>query len=139
MSEERLDRIESDLRKMKRELAELKAALDAGAPYEGGGASFAVIEPFLMDIICLLDRVRDAGDDAFALSVGEELFDIVRRRGVERIRVGARFDSDFHEIVYEEEDESATRVRVARVFRDGYVFEGRVLRRAEVGVVRPPR
>jgi molecular chaperone GrpE len=96
-------------------------------------ASYAVIEPFLSDIILLLDRLEKADGD-FALSVYEELSDILRRRSVERIDVGHDFDPSLHRAVRAEPTANGDGVRVLRVVRNGYRCAGKVIRSAEVVV-----
>ena len=55
------------------------------------GARFAFIEPFLTDIILVLDRL-EKNDDDFVQSVYEEIYDILHRRRVERIKVTEEFN-----------------------------------------------
>ena len=100
------------------------------------GAEFAFIEPFINDIILLLDRLEKAEDD-FSASVYEELYDIVSRRGVNQIEVTANFNPELHKAVKVEEDPEAEKPYVSRIIRNGYTFAGRVIRPAEVVVARP--
>lgn len=101
-------------------------------------ASFAVIEPFISDLILLLDRVEKIEDD-FSKSVAEELLDILARRNVKRIEVGRTFDSKLHKAISVLKKPTATRTEVIGVSRCGYVFGEKVIRPAEVVVQMPPR
>lgn len=100
------------------------------------GASFAFIEPFLYDIILLLDRLEKSKDD-FVLSAYEELFGIINRRGVERIKVTREFDPSLYKAVKVVEDPTAETLYVSGIIRNGYTFSGKVIRPAEVVVVKP--
>ena len=55
------------------------------------GARFAFIEPFLYDLILLLDRI-EGEEDEMVISVREELEEILERRGLRRIETGENFD-----------------------------------------------
>ncbi len=57
-------------------------------------ASFAYIEPFVSDMILVLDRLEKAGPEnlGFAASIADELYEILSRRGLERIKVTQKFD-----------------------------------------------
>ena len=90
------------------------------------GANFACIEPFLYDLILLLDRI-DGSDDELVQSVQEELMEILERRGVEKIEVASEFDPRL------------CAMRIGGVLRSGYTFAGRVVRPAEVVVIKPKK
>ena len=100
------------------------------------GASFAFIEPFLHDIILLLDRLEKTEDD-FVASVSEELYGILTRRGVERIKVTSEFNPAIYKAIKVSEDPSADKLYVSGVIRNGYTFSGKVIHPAEVSVVKP--
>ena len=100
------------------------------------GASYAFTEPFLHDIILLLDRLEKSDDD-FVMSVAEELYDIIKRRGVERIEVTSSFDPALHKAVKVVTDPEASENYIAGVIRNGYLFSGKVLRPTEVIIGRP--
>lgn len=100
------------------------------------GASFAFIEPFLYDIILLMDRIEKQ-DDEFTVSVREELYDIISRRGVKRIEVANEFNPAFCKAVKVIKDPTADRLYVSDTVRSGYMLSGKVLRPAEVVVVKP--
>lgn len=102
------------------------------------GASFAFAEPFVSDIILLLDRLEKSEND-FVRSVKEELYSIINRRGAERIEVYADFNSLLYKAVRVTEDDNADKLKVIGVVRNGYTFSGKVIRPAEVAVVKPPR
>ena len=94
------------------------------------GANFACIEPFLYDLILLLDRI-DGSDD--------ELVQILERRGVEKIEVASEFDPRLCKAVRVVESEDAGAMRIGGVLRSGYTFAGRVVRPAEVVVIKPKK
>lgn len=100
------------------------------------GATYAFTEPFLHDIILLLDRLEKSDDD-FVMSVAEELYDIIKRRGVERINVTFSFDPSLHKAVKVIDDPSSAEIYISGIVRNGYLFSGKVLRPAEVIVGRP--
>ena len=100
------------------------------------GATHAYIEPFLHDIILLLDRLEKSDDD-FVASVNEELYGILNRRGVERIPVESDFNPALHKAVKICIDPDAETMRIVRVIRNGYKFSGKVIRPAEVEVAKP--
>jgi len=102
------------------------------------GANFAFIEPFLYDIILLLDRLERSGDEE-VLSIRDELLEILERRGVEVIEVKDGFDPKLCRAVRSVESEEVAALTVAQVVRKGYTLSGRVIRPAEVVVARPKR
>lgn len=109
--------------------AQLISSLDAGA-------RFAFIEPFLTDIILVLDRLEKQ-EDEFARSVYDELYDILNRRGVERITVTNEFDPALNKAVKSRENADVDTIVVTQIIRNGYVYSGKVVRPAEVIVDRP--
>lgn len=98
--------------------------------------SFTFIEPFLHDIILLLDRLEKSNND-FVMSVAEELYDIIKRRGVEQIEVKSCFNPSLYKAVKVIDDPNASDIYVSGIVRNGYLFSGKVLRPAEVIVGRP--
>lgn len=100
------------------------------------GAKFAFIEPFLTDIILVLDRL-EKNDDDFTRSIYEEIYDILRRRGVEKIKVTEKFNPSLCKAVKSNENSNITSVIITGVVRNGYTFSGKVIRAAEVIVDRP--
>lgn len=102
------------------------------------GVNFTFIEPFLSDIILLLDRL-DKIDDEFIESVRDELLDIIGRRGVSKIVVTSKFDPSLHKAVRVIENDGIDTLSVTRIIRNGYVFSGRVIRAAEVEVIKPSK
>ena len=101
-----------------------------------GLSSFAVIEPFISDMILILDRISGSEDD-FAKSIGEELYAALNRRGVECIEADGKFDPAKHKAIRTIDDDSVDELTVRQVIRNGYTFDGRVIRPAEVIVARP--
>lgn len=104
-------------------------------------ASFVYIEPFLSDVILVLDRLEKARPEnqEFASSIAEELYEILNRRGMERINVTQKFDPALNKAVRVENDETADTLRVEQIIKNGYTFSGRVIRPAEVVVARKKR
>ena len=102
------------------------------------GANFACIEPFLYDLILLLDRI-DGSEDELVQSVQEELMEILERRGVEKIEVASEFDPRLCKAVRVVESEDAGAMRIGGVLRSGYTFAGRVVRPVEVVVIKPKK
>ena len=100
------------------------------------GANFAFVEPFLYDIILVLDRLEKSQDD-FCKSVSEELYEILHRRGVERIDVQETFNPALYKAVRVTTDVKVDMIRVVGVVRQGYTFSGKVIRPAEVVVAKP--
>lgn len=100
------------------------------------GATYAFIEPFLYDIILLLDRLEKSNDD-FVASVNEELYGILNRRGVEKIKVTREFNPALYKAVKVSEDPAADMLYVTGIIRNGYTFSGKVVRPAEVAVIKP--
>lgn len=98
-------------------------------------ADYAFIEPFISDLILLLDRLEKA-EDEFSVSVSEELYEILNRRGVERIITEGAFDPSIHKAVRIEEREDVDVPVVSGVIRNGYTLAGRVIRAAEVIVAK---
>ncbi len=101
-------------------------------------SSYSCIEPFLSDIFLLLDRL-ESRDDEFVTSVYEELYDIIHRRGVDRIEVTEEFDPARQRAVKCIFDSDTERVRVTKVQRNGYMFSGNVVRPAYVIINAPPK
>ncbi|MBQ2695097.1 nucleotide exchange factor GrpE [Candidatus Saccharibacteria bacterium] len=100
------------------------------------GANFAFIEPFLSDIILLLDRLEKAEDD-FSQSIKDELVDILERRGVKQIEVTDTFNPALNKAVKVIEAPDIDLIYVKRIIRNGYTFLGKVIRATEVEVAKP--
>ena len=101
-------------------------------------ANYACIEPFLYDLILLLDRIEGEKDEVVQ-SVKEELMEILERRGVEKIKVTREFNSKLNKAVRVTESEEVTSLQVVRIVRNGYTYADRVVRPAEVVVARPKK
>lgn len=100
------------------------------------GASYAFIEPFLYDIILLLDRLEKSDDD-FVMSVKEELYDIINRRGVEKISVEKEFDPAFCKAIRVVESLDTEALYVSEIVRNGYALNGKIIRPVEVVLTKP--
>ena len=101
-------------------------------------SSFAVVEPFVSDMILILDRIGSSEDD-FVKSIGEELYDALNRRGLVRIQGSGKFDPAVHKAIRKVENDSVEEVTAVQVIRNGYIFGNRVIRPAEVIVAVPTR
>lgn len=99
-------------------------------------SSFALIEPFISELILILDRIEGSEDD-FVQSIGEELFSILQRRGVEKIMVTEEFNPAIYKAIKIDETIETGTAKVTKVIRNGFMFLGRVIRPAEVVVAMP--
>lgn len=99
-------------------------------------SSFALIEPFISELILILDRIEGSEDD-FVQSIGEELLGILQRRGVEKIMVTEEFNPAIHKAIKIDETTETSTAKVTKVIRNGFMFSGRVIRPAEVIVAMP--
>lgn len=101
------------------------------------GATFAYIEPFLYDIILLLDRLEKKQEDDFVDSVLSELYSIINRRGVSKITDISIFDPARHKAVSVIESSDVSDIQITQIIRSGYEYSGKVIRPVEVIVVKP--
>lgn len=99
---------------------------------------FTVLEPFISDLILVLDRL-ESSEDEFSCSVHDEIYDILHRRGVEEIDTRKEFDPSVIKIVCVEEKNGVDKMEIEKVIRKGYRTVGKVLRSAEVAVLVPAR
>lgn len=99
---------------------------------------FTVLEPFISDLILVLDRL-ESSEDEFSCSVHDEIYDILHRRGVEEIDTRKEFDPSVIKIVRVEEKNGVDKMEIEKVIRKGYRTVGKVLRSAEVAVLVPAR
>lgn len=99
---------------------------------------FTVLEPFISDLILVLDRL-ESSEDEFSRSVHDEIYDILHRRGVEEIDTRKEFDPSVIKIVRVEEKNGVDKMEIEKVIRKGYRTVGKVLRSAEVAVLVPAR
>lgn len=113
-------------------------------------AKYAVTK-LATDMVSVVDNLQRAlaatpsdqqtGSDA-ALFEGvklteQSLVSTLERYGIRRIdALGAIFDPNLHEAVFQEEDPSVPTGTVLQVFQDGYTIEGRTLRAAMVKISR---
>ena len=66
-----------------------------------------------------------------------KLFDALKAEGLERIAAeGANFDPELHEALMQTGEGEGGELRVAEVYRPGYLLRGRVIRPAGVSVQR---
>ena len=76
---------------------------------------FTVLEPFISDLILVLDRL-ESSEDEFSCSVHDEIYDILHRRGVEEIDTRKEFDPSVIKIVRVEEKMESIKWRLKRLF-----------------------
>jgi molecular chaperone GrpE len=68
--------------------------------------------------------------------IAKQLWDTLERQGVEIVDpMGQKFSPEFHEAVHRVEDDSMDPGTIASVLAKGYLFNGRLVRPAMVGVV----
>lgn len=99
-------------------------------------AKFSVIEPFLKDIFLLIDRMEKTDDDT-ALSVVEELEEILDRRNVTRIPVGKEFNPAIHKAIRVTINNEIDHLQISGICRNGYMMGNKVIRPAEVFLEKP--
>lgn len=106
------------------------------------GWLYEQIKPFFLDLILLHDRVSrlllESKDHAGGLgSISEELLDVLQRREIERISVDKNFNPLQHRAVRVVETESNDEDgMIVDVVRDGFIYQGRVVRYADVVIKR---
>lgn len=98
--------------------------------------NYNFIEPFLSDLILVLDRLEKFQDE-FAVSVYDEIYSLLERRGFKRIEIDTKFDPSLYKAIKLVEDEKADALYISDIIRNGYTFAGKVIRPAEVIVARP--
>ena len=101
-------------------------------------ADYSVLEPFIYDLILLLDRVERIEGD-FAKSVEEEILELLGRRGVHKIKVSIEYNPDCNKVIKVIEDPKISSPKVAAIVRNGYYFGEKVIRPAEVVLAKPDR
>jgi molecular chaperone GrpE len=103
-------------------------------------------EELMRDLLPVLDNFEralhhgpEADADAFHEGVemiARQLWDVLQRQGVDVIDpVGERFSPEVHEAVHQVEDSDLEPGTVATVLTKGYLYNGRLIRPAMVGVV----
>jgi len=103
-------------------------------------------EEFVRELLPVLDnfdRALEHSSDADAgafregvMMIAKQLWDTLERRGVRVIDpIGQPFSPEFHEAVHRIEDDSLEPGTVALVLNKGYLYNGRLVRPAMVGVV----
>lgn len=108
------------------------------------GWLYEQIKPFFLDLILLHDRVSrlllESKDHTGGLgSISEELLDVLQRREIERISVDKNFNPLQHRAVRVVETESNDEDgMIVDVVRDGFIYQGRVVRYADVVIKRKP-
>ena len=66
-----------------------------------------------------------------------QLKELLRKEGVEELKIGEKFDPNYHQAVDKEEREDIDEVKIAEVLQKGYLMKGRLLRPALVKVYVP--
>ncbi len=99
-------------------------------------ATYAVLEPFVYDLILLLDRIdRVEGD--FAESVAEEILEMLSRRDVHKIKATREFNPECNKVVKVIEDPKRVNAEVTAIVRNGYSFGEKIIRPVEVVLAKP--
>ena len=94
--------------------------------------------PLFKDLITVLDRIEGnaAYNNDFIVSLYDEVYDILNSKGVERIKVSCDYDASLYKVVQKEDIESDDdEIEVVEVIRNGYTFNNKILRYAEVSVL----
>ena len=94
-------------------------------------AKHAYIEPFLYDIILLLDRI-EYSDNETVRSIHEELTEILERRGVSLISESSDLNPKYCKVIRSEERDDIIAPQILRIVRKGYLIQGKVVRPLEV-------
>jgi molecular chaperone GrpE len=97
----------------------------------------------LLPVLDNFERALEHGSQADAGAfhegvemIAKQLWDTLERMGVEVIEpMGEKFSPEYHEAVHRVEDSSLEPGTVASVLAKGYLFNGRLVRPAMVGVV----
>lgn len=109
------------------------------------------LEPFVRDLLPVIDNLERAVEHAAAGGNGQPLLegvrmvlksalDVLERHGVTRIEAtGERFDPARHEAIAQVTDQSGEPNQVVKQFAPGYSLHDRLIRAAQVGVsAKPP-
>ncbi len=107
-------------------------------------------EELMRELLPVLDNFEralhhgpDADADAFQEGVemiARQLWDVLERQGVEVVDPdGEPFSPEYHEAVHQIDDPDREPGTVASVLTKGYLYNGRLIRPAMVGVVGPRR
>ena len=99
-------------------------------------AKHAYIEPFLYDLILLLDRMEYSDNDTVR-SIHEELTEILERRGVTVISESPDLNPKYCKVIRAEEKEDIAAPQILRIVRKGYITQEKVIRPLEVIVAIP--
>jgi molecular chaperone GrpE len=107
-------------------------------------------ETLLLDLIPVLDNLEMAlshasiTDDRKGIQEGVEItlkqfLKVLEKSGVERIEaVGAKFDPNLHEALYQEERDDVEPDKVVSEVQKGYLLNGRLVRPSRVSVSKKP-
>jgi molecular chaperone GrpE len=125
----------ADLQRVTAEYANYRKRVDRDRQSVNDLAAAAVVSE-LLPILDDLGRAREHGEYEGALkSVGDQLEATTTKLGLEAFGAeGDPFDPTIHEAMTHSEGEGLEAPQVSMVFRIGYLFRGRVLRPARVGV-----
>ena len=132
--EEASDHLE-DLRRLSAEYANYRKRVDRDREAMNDQAAAAVVGE-LLPILDDLGRAKEHDEYSGALkSVGDQLETTTTRLGLEAYgAVGDVFDPNIHEAMTHNAGNDLEQPTVSMVFAVGYMFRGRVLRPARVGV-----
>ncbi len=125
----------ADLQRVHAEYANYRKRVDRDREAMNDLAAAAVVGE-LLPILDDLGRAKDHGEYSGALkSVGDQLENTTTRLGLQAFgAVGDVFDPNIHEAMTHNAGNDLEQPTVSMVFAVGYMFRGRVLRPARVGV-----
>jgi len=131
----KVEELTADLQRVTAEYANYRKRVDRDRQSVNDLAAAAVVNE-LLPILDDLGRAREHGEYEGALkSVGDQLEATTKKLGLEAFGAeGDPFDPTIHEAMTHSEGEGLEAPRVSMVFGVGYLFRGRVLRPARVGV-----
>jgi molecular chaperone GrpE len=131
----KVEELTADLQRVTAEYANYRKRVERDRQAVNDLAAAGVVTE-LLPILDDLGRAKEHGEYEGALkSVGDQLDATTAKLGLEVFGAeGDAFDPTIHEAMTHSEAEGVEQPRVAMVFRVGYMFRGRLLRPARVGV-----
>jgi molecular chaperone GrpE len=120
---------------------QLISALDERLRQAEVGPFRQYLLPFVSGIALLLDRMEryEGPDPSLAVSVRDELLELLAAHGVQQVPASGRFDPALHEVAESRVDPAVPPGQVIEVFSCGLTHESTVLRPARVVVSAVPR
>ncbi len=128
-------RARADLLNYKKEERERIEKFVSFAKKDLFGDLLLILDSFKLAEKSLPEKLKEKKEVKGLLQIKKELERFLKKEGVERIDVlGEKYDPSVAEAVAEVEKEDLEEDVVAEVVRDGYTFQGRILRPAKVKV-----